>query len=270
MALLMLLSVGCGATEETTEPAGESKGYVESDYEIISVDGNSYLRFKKENAYKDYFSKDYCIYTIGEIGFSSFPEMKNSIKNNELSEWDKAIIVRRFDNLENGDVPICDIDNLYIPVGTPSMKIGTLSWMGDSYSVEISDENNSFSGEFLYYTPQAFDQCYAEYKFLWGEGSEHIDSLDSKTLDDGTQVFYYGAISVGDRLYIVKFDGKIYFVSERFGNKYDTSEVDTSLPKEVLILAIDGDNRFAIELYTLTERPSIEFIKSFGIEKFEG
>ena len=249
-----------------------------SDYEIKIIDGQHYIVFDKEDAYKSY--------NVQVVGFhmSSLGELKKAVTQRTLTDSQKANIAKSFSKDENG-ILICDFDNLYVPILPKNMAMKDVLWTGEEISFLCEDNTYDIGG---------YVTCYASYKRFenyWVKNFANIGSgrvYKSEKTSDRNAIIKYYTTSVGKfkQILYTLVDGlKVIMVSELYTMEIYDSEynypltISDSVPNSVEILGFTEDpNGLDENCFTLyysayfgdwTERPSVEWLMEFGLKPYD-
>ena len=186
-----------------------------------------------------------------EIYFDSFDEMVSDIRLGSFTE-EEIIQIYYFHKDFDKPIPICDIDNLSMPV-LPDGLTYRIFWEGDTYHCDTDAEKFSFS---YYFVPGEMWQSYCDTtdwklmstendgaKVYLVEENYHYDThcrvRDLSEGEDTIQVFeYYHDYPKTRQWYIVK--------AERNGIRY------------------------LMQFYFIKEEPTVEFIRQLGVAPYTG
>ena len=189
------------------------------------------------------------LFLSDEICFDSFDEMVSDIRLGRFTE-EEMIQIYYFHKDFDKPIPICDIDNLSMPV-LPDGLTYRIFWEGDTYRCATDAEKFSFS---YYFVPDEMWQSYCDptdwklvstenngAKVYLVEENYHYDThckvRDLSEGEDTIQVFeYYRDYPKTRQWYIVK--------AERNGIRY------------------------LMQFYFLKEEPSTEFIRQLGVAPY--
>ncbi|MBE6619405.1 MAG: hypothetical protein E7626_06485 [Ruminococcaceae bacterium] len=216
-----------------------------------------------------------CIY--GEepsLEFSSVEEFYNTVFCDKLSEEQKAV-VNKFSKDDSGNIRLCDLNNLYVPILPSNTHISYISWSGRDYSFSIEVENGSIGWvDYCTYVREVYDRYLQEFdETLKTDGVSVSEQL---YLDDGMggtkiETYYTTSTSSMKNIRYSLTEGKRTIVIEKtfcFENKFGefTSE---DIPVSVKMYCTENDQYYITRFYTLTEDPTIEWLLEFGLTKYD-
>jgi len=164
------------------------------------------------------------------VMFDSITEWKDHVTKGTLSDYAKAIIVVAFEKNDIG-FKICNFNNLFVPVLPEDVVSSTVRWWSESYSFYIEVDETAYG----------YITCYTEEQYQLACDSSSNSHLyqTQYTLQSGNKMFtvYEGSNSNGEIEYM-------------------------------RMNCIEGDLYYSITLSNLTEKPSEEWLLSFGLTPY--
>ncbi len=262
VALVSLVALLCGCAPK--------------EYQLIKKDGSCYIKLNKEIDSPISTGNLYIQEAAPRVGFQSFEEMIRDITNGDFTEeeWDK---ISRFQKDDSGNIPICDLDTLYVPQFPDTYDRFVISWSGPNYCFAIdSSDGPEYCPLFL------FDETYWQKKLEktmhWDTGALYMDvtSTQPDPERNGTVYFYPYVTHAADGLnfeytgrkgcvYSFEQNGNTYYVCER----YDSDAAD-AIPSDVSIFGISQGQHFYVFINEPNERPSMDWIVQFGLQVYSG
>jgi len=253
------------SSSEPDETTGSPKPTT-SDYTIQRINGNCYIVFDDISAYKIQPPEDgTCIYVLPGLEFSSVKELKelsDKVTQRKLDEDDKRHIANYFGKDENG-IPICDFDQLLVPQLPEGYELLGGVWEGRLYYL-CSESQSQGTATFYSYSAKAYEDIFQrKYTNAFDEAfrKEHPELREERLTDRNAVQFSYKngrniryTLSAGDKTFAVD---EIY-----------SSNADDVVPRSVKLYCADGEFNYIIELRPLSERPSVEFLLSLGMEVY--
>lgn len=136
---------------------------------------------------------------------------------------------------------------------------GKVEWVGQEYYVPFSLSDGGY-GTFSVYTKQRFELALKSRYDIFEEG-EHVKQSETALTDrNATEIVYQDGAAKVIR-YTLTVDGVEMLVDE----SYVMRESET-VPQAVTMYGVKESRYFSYSFNDLTERPSVEFLSSFGIQ----
>jgi len=274
-----MLLAGCKASgPSVSEKAEESEVLQDGTvvnaelYTIERINGKYYLEPKKGKEKDPYWNKG-CVRHLNTIYGNSLKELREKIYTGSLTQHDIDEVVNGFPRDENNNIPIADLENLYIPKLPESASYGYVNVGGEEYYFFLRDNiTNSHMGNFHIITQKSFEKVKSDF-----DTYSPSDLISSTTISgQNATVYIYGSESYMRQKinFSINLPDKTLYVSETYlirnteNSKHIASD---SIPTSVEIFGIDNGVFFKVIFfysYDFTEKPDIEFYKSFGVEKY--
>lgn len=277
--LFSILLSGCaspvGNNFTTDEAISED---TETSYTITVKDGNYYLNFSDGNELINPIEQEGL--RSFSLEFSSLGEMKDSFINNKLTDRQIETMKLGFPKDENG-IAICNMNQLYEPVLPPDLVASKILLKGSSYGFTLSNPSiessvKSITGSLSVVSPDTYQECYAS-EFTNFFNSDTI-SLDSQieASDRNSIIYNYSTesgkfrliqydIAIGDKLLHVS---ELYFLYLDNTTAHYSTEISDTVPVQIEICGSENKQYFYIYLSGFTERPSVEWLSSFGLAEY--
>ncbi len=253
---------------------------VESDsYTIEWKNGVGYLDFKNGNE-KDDLYLDGCVQYADTIEFESISELRETLTQATLDEDQLFTIRNFFPRSEDGRILIIDPQKIAVPTLPSDMMINYVTLKGTSCSFRTAPQNEAtspvgFRGPFHFRTQEQHEDNIRYFEnfgntFDSKDGYELISKTTS-TDRNATIYEYIAPAGTFKRVHYVITDGdKTLHISEnyRIAPPPDaTYPVETSetVPIELNIYGSVGETYFSVRNYSLTARPSIEWLSAWGV-----
>lgn len=229
-------------------------------YAIRQNGDNFYLEFHDdsyEDEYKGQNSGSDWSKPATAIGFPSVAKMKQTIEEGSFT----AVQLRDMQNLiriGGGKVEVCDLNNLYDAALPEGVNLDSINWYGKTYNLYFSaDQAMTNYGVIKLVTKE-----YVEKQIKMMDKS--TEAIISRTVDPqtgGTVICYELNGLKKQILYSYTEGGNTVTVQEMYYEEENGMEI----PHRIDICGNYGDQYFDCYIYGLKERPSYEWIKSFGL-----
>lgn len=269
--ILMIILSGCAS-----EPAKVTDFEASTQYSITQNNGKYYLNFSDgNNPPKGYSSQ------CADIEFSSLTEMRNAFLNNKLSENQVNVIKDAFPKDSENRILICDMNQLYQPILPFDLVQNGVFLSGECYSFTLIhpevdpasiESLNMPYGNFHYLTKELYDRDFEyEYENLF---ERDTISLKSTTAGEDRNSLVYDYTTNAGNLrqirYVLTDNTKTLYIDETYILNMTTDVLPTSdtIPHRVDVYGIDNGRYFSITLFGFTERPSMEWLSSFGLTEY--
>lgn len=225
----------------------------------------------------DYSTSDNNIFEAKEAShlmFSSVEEFKNAVVDGNLSQEQKEII-NQFPKDENGQTLTFDLHNLQTPVLPKNVSVSSILWDGLSYCYYIDIDDGGY-GTINYHTYSRDTYTYKLSQLDNVFKSDHITITEQEFLDDGKggeKTVIYCTTPMAS-LKIVRYSldegNKIFTVEKIFCLEVNHSLLEPSetVPQQIALYSVEGDEYYIIHLFGLTEDPSDEWLLDFGLKKY--
>ena len=275
LALILLISI-TGCTSEAMQTKTEQTDPVEvttqkqpSQYSIIEENGSYYLNFSDGNEPpKEYSSQ------LATMMFDSLAEMQDTFLNNKLTEGQINQIKDVFPKDLQGRIQICDMNRLQQPVLPSNLTLGTLGLAGDRYSFFVNSviSSSSIHGSFHCLTKEDYDDMFErDYENYFEKNTIHLTSTTEEPDRNSTVYDYTTSAGTLRRIrYAITQGSKTLYIDEsyRLSMKDDSLPVSDTVPKSISIYGCDNGEYFNVYLSGFSERPSVEWLSSFGLTDF--
>ena len=226
-----------------------------SGYQLINENGNYYILYEGQPEPTN--PNDLVCEPAPAIYFSSMKEMKSDIQKGKFTEEELKELSRFTHRDERGAIVICNLDDLYQPIYPSDLDL-TVVWRGPKYHWAFR-EGDSYRGLF---TAEPRDEDI----FTERENPETYwvpnNSVTYVSDRNATVINYagYGDHTSEIICYRIEAEDKILLVEEFHDLTVNTYEVN--------IYGKQGDQYFYISFLDPPERPSVEWLSQFGIQKY--
>ena len=291
LALLMLFLVGCGNVDETVETTGTAdttEGVQPSPgphYTLVNEAGENYMVFSDEYL-SNLTSEDMQGSILGYLTFDSVEEFKTAVTEGKMTQKDQEFVAKNFIQDETGRIKTCDFNDLQIPIVPSDIElVGGVDWQinGEEYSFNVRSLDEKIGGYVMLMPPERYQYSINDFYESsiynpavkieksdvlnsWDEWERHSKTIYTSTKNAKTKYIIYKFEYKGMNFHVV--EHYTLWASPEIAPLMP--EASDSVPVTVTINGKKDDHGFKISLHGFTERPSMEFIKSFGIQKFEG
>ena len=198
--------------------------------------------------------------------FETVSEMRETIIGGTLSD-DQITALRVYNGNENDPLEIYDPYKMLDPAAPGDIKFDYVLLYGDYYSVEFIEKDSL--GCVVCCDKETYEKAFQN---EYGLTEKHSIISETIVSDRNARVVLSQteAAEFKHAFYTVttKYGGTLY-VKEKYVLSYtDTStdlKVSDSIPKAIDIFGSDGENYFYGWIRGLEERPSVEWLQSFGL-----
>lgn len=248
-------------------------------YSITMKNGVHYINFSDGNTVNPTDSEQGMV-SFG-LYFPSLGEMKDAFLNNRLSDRQIQTMKKGFPKDENGII-IPDMNELYEPTLPDDLTTCLdITLNGSSYSFYLyhpsvdptsAEALDTTYGMFSVVSQEIFDRNYAnELSFL-----EYTVGSQTKVEDRDATVYKYYSRSGAFQLitYDLSVGDKVLHICEKYTvDWYDSSflpdrPISYSIPYSIQIYGCENGQYFEVLLHNTSERPSVEWLSSFGLTEY--
>lgn len=244
-------------------------------YDIIEKDGKHYISFntisQDETALADGANASTAAINLPD--FTSIGQMKEKIENGDFNENELRAIEAKCKK-NNGLLEICDVDSLCDVRMPEGVTLRNIRWWGNGYEFTLESQN---TGDCYVDCGNAEEYSYSFQKYYGNSPYSKdlaYDFREEKSYDpEGTQIFYQtGAGDFKVVKYEIREENRILYVSEEYHlTSYSgTLETSTTVPYRIHMFTEENGAFVTVSIYEPTERPSVEWLSSFGVTPYEG
>lgn len=251
LTVLLLILSGCSKSNEVCS---------NDLYGIYEVDGEFILRFHNEDINVSNPNHSGTL-KAPDITFPSVSSMKKAILNADFSTDALDAIIRKA-RADDGDVVICNLNKLYDAVLPEGEKLARVRWFIDSYSFSMHTLSGSLS--------LATESDVKDFADLYGFDPNNPNvTIESKSTEEARNatVYEYKLNNYNEEwkcvIYTQSTKDKTITVVEQYN--YGTSK---TVPETICFWGNCGDAFFTGKLTGFTERPSYEWVTSFGLKPY--
>lgn len=263
-------------TEAETLPEPPDGSFATEGYTVSRVGDAYYLNFTGGNELTEQENKLHI--SVANVFFSSLAEMRDKIKNNTLSDYERATVKLAFPKDENG-IKMFNINQMYQPVYPEGFICANdVLWTGDRYSVYVHESSNvDFGGYFAILSRQDYEE---ELEWNLINPFSHINYTEILSEKEGiwdgvpcTEYVYNTPISTIKRIFIEYIDGEDhYFITIAYlldhSNPNVSLTISDSIPYQVRIWGETDGQCYSMRLFDFSTTPTLEFLTSFGITPY--
>ncbi len=241
----------------------------EKPYDIIEVDGKHYISF---NTYLlgERAISDIGRYSSVSLPFTSIAQMKKKFESGAFDDYELcALQLKCMANC--GTVEICDLDNLYDVRMPEDVTLRQVNWEGDSYTFSL-DSQLTESCFVSCKTAKDYDYLYkTEYK-LAPSTDNGYDFQETKSYDpEGIQIFYKTDRAEFKLIkYEICQEDRTIYVAEEYRLASVIGGTSQTVPYLIHMFTEEDGAFVYVRISDPTERPSVEWLSSFGVTPYEG
>ena len=240
------------------------------DYSLSQENGQHYLVFDDITKYERVPEEGVNIGVDAFVSFSSMTEFRDAVIKGDLTDHQKTTIANHFPKDENGNILICDMNNLYTPTTPGSNNMGNVIWNGQRYSVSLTLDNGVDCG--YGNLPEKDYQSKYQQDYVNFLSNNNI-TVTSQTVDkNGKTITRYDtdAGTYKSIQYTLTEGNKTIAVDKLYCLKTNNSSSDTSgsIPYRVTLYCTEGDQYYIFVLSDFDIAPTDQWLLKFGITEF--
>lgn len=278
LLVISIIGSGCQSLTQSSVTTDSTEGsQCEITYTITLKDRIYYLNFSDGNDISTP-NTDIGLQSF-DLKFQSLEEMKEVFLNNQLSKTQIETMKIGFPKNDNG-IMIANMNELYEPTIPIELTLGDICLNGLSYSFsfEPCDASTDPMSGFVSILPQSiYDRNYLT--VLANLYKEHINSLTQENITDrNATVYEYSTQNSEKKLinYDIMIGNKTLHISEHYTVSWHADYsipgqlISDSIPSHIQIFGCENGQYFEVGIYGISERPSVEWLSSFGITEYIG
>lgn len=238
-----------------------------SQYSVVYDDGQYSLRFV--GGFQQYKPTGNGNRVAEYPTYTSLNAMKRGILSGKFTKNQLATLSVTGTLNSSGDLVITNLDLLFEAKLPEDMGYYAIHWMGDQYSFSI--DSNGIMGKRpnggFYYLPdeEAYNQRIAAENAMLFENDELEFLLEETDAErDGTvYTWQYNGYTTKRIIYTCESEGKELLVHEQY-----YTEQSSEVPHDIQIWGKENGAWFYVYLRDFDERPSYEWVTSFGLKPY--
>ena len=268
---LVVLSLLCGCSQ-SSQPGKEI--YSEKElYKMYTEDGKWYIEFKRAADEEEGDTLSHNSIAITYPKFESATDFANMLKRGNIP--DEYIEPLRYIS-KNNVLEICDPNKICDLKMPNSLVYEHISWYGDMYHFSIKKEEFRGYVECYDFDQDQYNQKYEEYRNFPNEN--HTVTSDIAVEDRNARIVYSYTSTCEQKNILYKITAgksEIYVIEEYVIQSLDEELTDLfnivsdTIPYSITILGSDGTNYWYGWFMGFEERPSVEWLSSFGLKPIE-
>ncbi|MBO5052582.1 MAG: hypothetical protein J6D31_10335 [Clostridia bacterium] len=211
------------------------------------------------------------------LHFSSLQDMYTKITNFQLDKYDLAQIRDTFGKDAYGRIPIADINQLYQPTTPEGFHAHeSITWKGDSFNFSYyMGDKEHYRTSFSIYPLYTYERKYASAmkKYEAGTGFDKILSTPDRNATENWSTGKGGIFKTV--IYTLSTSNKTIHVVEKYfveqtssHNSFLYDAPSETVPYFIEMYGTDHAKHFWVSMYNIPERPTEEWLLSFGLEPF--
>lgn len=258
-------------TEEETD-GKVSEQFSTDIYDVIEINGDSYLNFKNGNRITENDLADFA-QQIGYIEFSSIDEMYRKLFVGELTSEQILIIKNAFTLTENGFV-FPTISSLQIPVLPADFQSGGVGVIDDSYTVSLVTSADTTSGGAKFVDETLYRALYEKNytNFYDNDNIMELSLVSGEFNGIPCQIGNFKTAAAAFRVvnFRLEIEGKILSFHIRYcidSFRDNIAESDTC-PHRIEIYCEQGEQFMIVTLHDLSFAPTVDWLTSFGLAPY--
>lgn len=256
ITLLVITTLLCACTAGSNEK-----------YTIFYENGKCYMEFPKDTA----ATKETDSALSGNIAieypsFDSVAEMKEAILGGNVSDRELyALRVQSTDDV----LEICDPNKLCDLTLPDSVSIRSVTWRGDHYSFGI--KGNLARGYVMCVDEESYNQNFSYHYLNYPDSKFHSVNSDTTTSERNARLVDSDTSQVNFKTLLYELpttSGNTLYVQEQFLLRWfndPTGETSETIPDQIRFFGNWNGNYFYGWLHEFEERPSVEWLSSFGL-----
>ena len=258
--LILSLFISCGANEKKNFITDTNAGY-----KIEELDGKFYLVIT-DDAYK---SKANASQVEPSLMFASVAEMKDKVMNGKLTK-DEIKTMSTFFKKTDEKFEVLDFKNVYEPVFPSEVTWdGGVKWYGKYYRPSSVESDKFLNMTFAVLTSDIYQHSLQRSKDLI-HNNDLVTITKSVQVEERNATVYYYTTSSGEFKsieYVIETENGKMFVMEDYRLATKNKELPTSdsVPSSIDLYGECKEGFFDCWISGLVERPSVEWISSFGL-----
>lgn len=243
-------------------------------YDIITKDGKHYISSNLSTQNKQAESDELYASIVNAIGiyFTDVGQMKMRIKNCDFNDQELAAI--QYNCRGDGLWEICDLNNLCDAKTPQDVAVEGVYWYGNSYSFKL-DYQLASGCSFSCPDPETYNYSFQEYYADCPRSLELAREFWDEKISDrnATQTFYQ--TDAGD-FKLIKYEirekNRTLYVAENYclASYERYLEASDSVPQFINVFIEENGTLCSIRISEPEDRPSVEWLSSFGVTPYEG
>ena len=263
LALFVILA-GCGKQSSNARVIASHE-----DYSIVTDDDGCYLVFDEKGKFANDVNDLSASIAAPSLSFKSIEELRDKMLEGKLSVEEKTTI-QKFSKDDAGKIKTMDFDNLYTPLVPTDSEIGAVSWSGGELYTFYIDSEICSSMKLRVLNESNYASSFKNQYEDKLHNNDLVDIYKTETIEDRNATVYYHTTIAGE-LKAIQYtlevnEGKLT-ISETYQIRMEDSSIEVSetVPSSIEIFGELNDTYFYCTLYHFTERPSVEWLSSFGL-----
>lgn len=264
-ALLAALLTGCSVS---VQPAKQTPTAPPDDlpYEIICDNGEYYLMLEGGIIKGEEVEGSFCE-VAPNIRFGSIEEMVQDIKTGNFTD-DELRDLAKFRKDEDGRTVLCDLSKLYDAYAPEKLDRKIIKWSGETY-IFLFDESEGDSSCYMQFGCSNATKEKRIEELIACSRVPNFTLLSTEQVDERNATVITctsGNLEIKEHksvYYTIEDGNKEIFVREWYRHSTD------AVPVSVRIYGTEMGVNFSVELIgEFQERPSVEYLMSFGVREY--
>jgi len=250
LAFVLVALCGCSAAREVSR---------NGKYRIMEDAGEYYLVMDKASSISS--NGVSASEKMEALTFSSVGEMKQTISEGKYTDEQLAIMDRFFQKTAKGDIALCNTNKLYDATLPEGLTADEIEWYGGYWYTFV------FEGELWGFLSVSDKETIENKAAEFAKQPERVKILEKKEVSErnATETLFENLAGEPRKQIQYTFESKDITIN--IIEVYKRNESDT-VPYRVWFYGNSKDAYFNGEFYGFTERPSYEWVTSFGLKPY--
>lgn len=255
--IVISLFAGCSSCEDSSE----------SIYDLVLENGQYYIVPREPLPPYPQIHDAFVDGTSYGVNFDSIAQMKQAIETGNFDE-NELRNISRFETVEDGKIPICDLSDLYAPLVPESFVTDYVFWEGTSYTCWFDETDDVAICQFELISAEQFEEERERLENLEKNSKATLLSV-SEEPERNAKVFTYSGLlerKTVDVVYTIKRESKTLLIREHYSGP---SEEVSDTPESIVIYGVHNGDYFMAVVSRPKERPSVEWLSAFGVTGYK-
>ena len=249
LVILLLALSGCSKEVEVLS---------NDQYRIMEKGGQYYMELHKPVGSSSGNALEGTAQAPYNIQFSSLKELKNAITEGKFTEKQLAHMQENFPRNKSGNVLLCNVNKLYNAAVPEGVEVGSIHWYGDNYSFMLNED-----GRLNFCSKNAYDEFMSSMEV----NADAVSIVDETTTSDRNAKVVEFKNLLGEPRKRITYSFTANTKTITIAEEYHLDESE-AVPYRIKFCGTDNGVYFTGYMYGFTERPSYEWVTSFGLKPY--